>query len=95
MSEGDQGRGQEAMPWCCTADDHENRLLYRLCTGDDMNQMMILSGSLIFVGCVALLLYLKIQKFRRSELGQIAGEPLRYFRRISAWLAAFARTLCR
>lgn len=41
-----------------------------------MNQMMILSGSLIFVGCVALFLYLKIQKFRRSELGQIAGEPL-------------------
>ena len=60
-----------------------------------MNQMMILSGSLIFAGCVALFLYLKIQKFRRSELGQIAGEPLRYFRRISAWLAAFVRTLCR
>ncbi len=45
-----------------------------------MNQMMILSGSLIFVGCVALFLYLKIQKFRRSELGQIAGELLRDIR---------------
>lgn len=45
-----------------------------------MNQMMILSGSLIFVGCVALFLYMKIQKFRRSELGQIAGELLRDIR---------------
>lgn len=45
-----------------------------------MNQMMILSGRLIFVGCVALFLYLKIQKFRRSELGQIAGELLRDIR---------------
>lgn len=45
-----------------------------------MNQMMILSGSLIFVGCVALFLYLKIQKFRRSELGQIAGALLRDIR---------------
>ena len=45
-----------------------------------MNQMMILSGSLIFVGCVGLFLYLKIQKFRRSELGQIAGELLRDIR---------------
>lgn len=45
-----------------------------------MNQMMILSGGLIFVGCVALFLYLKIQKFRRSELGQIAGELLRDIR---------------
>ena len=45
-----------------------------------MNQMMILSGSLIFVGCVALFLYLKIQKFWCSELGQIAGELLRDIR---------------
>ncbi len=45
-----------------------------------MNPMMVLAGSLIFVGCVAIFLYMKFQKFKRSEIGQLAGELIKDFK---------------